>query len=511
MNTSLLEEIYELMKSLSKTEKRYFKLYTQFQHGDKSYLKLFDIIDKQVSYNEKIINQKYLAKNKVTNFPAIKKYLFDQLIASIKSYGAYKDLDSDHSHLIETYKVLLYKGLHGQSDRLLKKIKQITLEDDAFTRHFSVLNIEYRQVIYNPSDTGSRNVMRILKELRDTLDIMNNYSRVAETYTLVRLQLRNKLYCRNKKDKDELTKIIFPLLKTTEADMLSRTALSMRNIALCDYYLAIGQPKKAFETSKIYLELRKNAGSNDKLELATLNEYFQHSVICIRSGFFEGFEENMIKYKSLINTIRNKEKYFIAYEKWYNNQVIYFNRTGEFEAGAAFAEEEQNKKEPIEHNFSMKARITMWYFMAYNCYARQQYKKSLQYIQRIMNQPHNVSDEFIFAKLLMMFIHYELKNYELLEYQTRSAQRMMEKQERLYGSEKLMLIFFKTVSAVDSKKLRFQQLEALKKNIEVLFKTYYERGFSYYFDIQSWIESELTGKAFAQVVRSANLGSEKVE
>ncbi|MEO6453779.1 MAG: hypothetical protein ABIN97_06910 [Ginsengibacter sp.] len=499
----LLEETYELVKSLSKTEKRYFKLYTQFQQGDKSYLKLFDVIDKQPGYNEKIINQKFLAKNKITNFPSIKKYLFDQMVASIKSYGAYKDLDSDHTDLIETYKVLNYKGLHGQSDRLLKKIKQLTLEDDAFTRHFSVLLLEYLKEVFNPDDANDANIIRVLKERRNTLNIIDNYLTVAETYTMVRLHLRKKFYCRNKKDKEELTKVIAPLLKTTETDMLSRTALSNRNTTLCDYYLATGQPKKAFETSKIYLELRKNAGRNDKLEMLTLNEYLQHSVICIRSGIYEGFEENMIRFKSLIDTIRNKEKYFIAYEKWYNCQFIYYNRTGQFEDGAAFAESEY-KKEPVEKNFSMKAKITLWYFIAYNCYARHQYKKSLQYIQQIMNQPDNDLEEFIFAKLLLMYIHYELKNYELLEYQIRSAQRFMEKKERFYQSEKLMLHFFKTVSGADTKKVRHQQLEELKKNVTALFKTWYERGFSYYFDIQSWIESERTGENFAEVVRRNN-------
>ena len=511
MKTSLLEETYELIKSLSKTEKRYFKLYTQFQQGDKSYLKLFDIVDKQMIYNEKIINKKFLTKNKVTNFPAVKKYLFNQLIASVKSYGAYKDLDSDHTDLIETYKVLHYKGLHVQSDRLLKKIKRLTLEDDAFLRHFSVLNMEYLKEMYNPDVSSSAHIIRILKELRITLDIINNYSGVGKTFTLARLHLRKKLYCRNKKDKEELTKIIAPLLKTTEADMLSRTALSMRNLTLCDYYLAIGEPKKAFETSRIYLELRKNAGSNNKLDTLTINEYFQHSVICVRSGFFNGFEENMKRYKSLIDTIRNKEKYFIAYERWYLCQFIYYNRIGQFENGAAFLKREQKNNVPAENNFSMRSKITLWYFIAYNCYATHDYKKSLQYIQRILNEPDSDLEEVIFAKLLMMCVHYSLKNYDLLEYQIRSALRFMEKKKRLYQSEKLMLDFFKAAPRAESKKMLHQQLEELKKNIATVFKTYYERGFSYYFDIQSWIESELSEKDFAQVVREVNLGYQEVE
>ncbi|MEP7317701.1 MAG: hypothetical protein ABI921_03140 [Panacibacter sp.] len=504
MKTGLLQEMFELVKSLSKTEKRYFKLYTQFQQGDKSYIKLFDIIDKQVSFNEKIINQKFLSKNKVTNFPAIKKYLFNQLVASIKSYGAYKDLDSDHSDLIETYKVLRYKGLYGQSDRLLKKIKQLTLEDDAFLRHYSALILEYYKEMYDPDDTSSANIIRILKEFRSTMDVMDNYSKVAETFILVRLHLKTKLYCRNDKDKEELTKIACNLLKTTDSDMLSRTALSMRKLTLCDYYLAVGEPAKAFETSKIHLELRKNVGSNDKLDTLTLNEYFQHSVICLRSGFFEGFEENIQHYKLLIDTVRNKEKYFLFYERWHNSVFMYYNRTGQFAEGAAFLKKEQAKNADLEKNFSMKAKITLWYFTAYNCFALKDYKRALKLIQNIMNDADDTVEESSFAKLLLMFVHYHLNNYELLEYQARSADRMMKKTDHLYNCEKLLLDFFKIVSGlVDASQLDMQ-LKALQKKVNILFKVHYERGFSFYFDIQSWIESQLTGKGFAQVVRRVN-------
>lgn len=510
MKTRLLEETYELVKSLSKTEKRYFKLYTKFQQGDKSYLKLFDIIDKQPSYIEKNINQKFLEKNKVTNFQAVKKYLFEQLIASIKSYGAYKDLDSDHTDLIETYKVLEYKGLHGQSDRLLKKIKQLTLVDDAFNRHFSALLLEYNKEIHNTDDTGTANVLRVLKELRSTLDIMDNYSTVGEISVLVRLHLRKKAYCRNEKDKEELTQIIAPLLKESEDDMLSRTALSIRKLTLCDYYLAIGQPKRAVETSKIHLELRKNAGTNDKLDMLTLYEYAQHIKVCISSNFFYGFEESMIKYKSILDSVRNKQKYFEVYEGWHNNLLIYYNRTGQFEEGAAFLQKAQVQNADVEKQFSMRAKISLCYWTAYNKFALKDYKTALKWVQKMINTAKDDVCEFSFAKLLLMFIHYDLKNYELLEYQVRSARRMMEKTQRLYNCEKLMLEFFNHVSDADSNSQRHQQLMGLQKLVKALFKNPHEKTFSSYFDIDAWIESKLGGKNFADTVRSAYSSSSKL-
>ncbi|MEO5781839.1 MAG: hypothetical protein ABIQ07_01125 [Ginsengibacter sp.] len=493
MPISLLQETYELIKSLTKSEKRYFKLYTQFQQGDKSYLKLFDIIERQNTYNEKIINQKFSLKNKVTNFPAVKKYLFDQIVASLKSYGAYKDLDSDHTDMIETYKVLYYKGLHVQAARLLKKIKSITLQDDAFIRHFYVLLLEYLAEMFNANDPNPDRIYKILEEKKHTFNIIENYTTVGDPFSYQRLYLRQKLYCRTKKEKDELTKLMAPVLKTKESDMMSRTALAMRNMGLCDYYMAIGKPEKAFETSKTYLYLRKNAGS-DKIDTTTISEHLEHLGLCVRSGIYEGFEESLHKFKKLIDPIRNKQKFMMGYERWYNYSFIYFNRTGQFTKAQKFLDSEKETMSKVSNDFSMKAKIMLWYFTAYNNYAMKDHRAALKLIQRIMNDTNDEMEEFIFAKLLMMFIHYSLKNYELLEYQVRSYHRLMHKTERMYKCEKMMLDFFKTVSNSDTVKQRALQLEELKEQITTVFKIHYERGFSFYFDILSWINEQLNSK-----------------
>jgi hypothetical protein len=505
MKASLLEETHELVRSLTRTEKRYFKLFTQFQQGDKSYLKLFDIIDKEAAYNEKKISQKFFLKNTVTNFPAVTKYLFDQLVASLRSYGAYKDLDSDHTDLIETYKVLQYKGLHAQSGRLLKKIKSITLQDDAFIRHFYVLLLEYMREMFNTDDSGVGRVQQVLEEKKHVFNIIQNYTEIGDLFSYQRLYLRRKLYCRTKEEKEELTRLMAPVLKTRESDMLSRTAMGLRSLGLCDYYMAIGKPMQAFKISKTYLETRKNAGSAEKIDSGILTEHAQHLWLSLRSGIYEGFEENINKFKMLIDPIRSRQKFMIGYERWYNYSFIYYNRTGKLDEALEFQAGEKAVMSRVANDFSMKAKIMLWYFTAYNNYLMKNYRSALKMIQRIITNTNDEMEEFSFAKLLLMFIHYDLKNHELLEYQVRSYYRLMQKTERLYKCEKIMLEFFKTIAGIKTRKQRQEQLEKLQKQITTIFRIPYERGFSFYFDIHSWIESELMGKDFTQVVRVKNI------
>ena len=43
-------ELHDLIRSLTKSEKRFFKLHSSLQSGDKNYLRIFDAMDKQKVY-----------------------------------------------------------------------------------------------------------------------------------------------------------------------------------------------------------------------------------------------------------------------------------------------------------------------------------------------------------------------------------------------------------------------------------------------------------------------------
>ena len=53
-------ELFSLIKSLSKSEKRFFKLNSALQAGDKNYLKIFDFIEKQNKYDEEDLKEEDL-------------------------------------------------------------------------------------------------------------------------------------------------------------------------------------------------------------------------------------------------------------------------------------------------------------------------------------------------------------------------------------------------------------------------------------------------------------------
>ena len=79
------EKLFKLVKSLTKSEKRNFKLYANRNQGDGNlqFLKLFDALDKQSQLNEKVVKVK-LGAMTTGAYSNLKRNLFDHVKVSTK-------------------------------------------------------------------------------------------------------------------------------------------------------------------------------------------------------------------------------------------------------------------------------------------------------------------------------------------------------------------------------------------------------------------------------------------
>ena len=85
----LSDDLFELIKSLTKSEKRYFKIVTNKKDNESpknNYLRLFDEIEKQKVYDEKKIIEKFAGSSFVKHLPSEKNYLYTCFLKSLNLY-----------------------------------------------------------------------------------------------------------------------------------------------------------------------------------------------------------------------------------------------------------------------------------------------------------------------------------------------------------------------------------------------------------------------------------------
>ena len=119
------EQLFTIIKSLTKAEKRNFRLYVQRlqSNEDVLYVRLFDLLDKSEEYDEENVLEKLgdIPKSKFVN---LKRHLYTQILKSlrlihenIESIKVREQIDFAH--------ILYSKGLYLQAFKLLDRVKEM--------------------------------------------------------------------------------------------------------------------------------------------------------------------------------------------------------------------------------------------------------------------------------------------------------------------------------------------------------------------------------------------------
>ena len=127
------QDLFLLIKSLSKTEKRYFKKFSEL-HGkeDNNYLLLFDAIAKQKEFNEEELKKLFKGQAFMRQFPVAKNYLFSKILDALEFYHRDASIHSTVRRNIYRAELLQKKGMYDQSLKMLQRARKEATELDLF-------------------------------------------------------------------------------------------------------------------------------------------------------------------------------------------------------------------------------------------------------------------------------------------------------------------------------------------------------------------------------------------
>ena len=132
------------------------------------------------------------------------------------------------------------------------------------------------------------------------------------------------------------------------------------------------------------------------------------------------------------------------------------------------------------------------------------YTEALNYLNKIINNTivDVRNDVSCFARILNLIVHFELGNYELLEYVVISTYRFLYKKNRLYKLETSVIDFTRKKNPkIKSDKELIIAFREFKSTIEEIFKDPFEQKALEFFDFISWLESKIANKPFAEIIK----------
>jgi len=200
-NIKVPEFLFFLIKSLTREEKRYFKMNSGFQlEKEKLYIEMFDAIDKMERYDEKTL-LKYVDKNK-NKLSVSKNFLYNKILQSLRAYNERSSMDIELYNLVSDAQILMEKELFDSALKRLKKAKKLAIRYEKSLVFVEIVNLEmdiqtyiggketkekYEELFGHASDTLQNYMQNLkLKKLNRTLldyQVFRNEAKQIKRYT----------------------------------------------------------------------------------------------------------------------------------------------------------------------------------------------------------------------------------------------------------------------------------------------------------------------------------------
>ncbi|PKP43319.1 MAG: hypothetical protein CVT96_05315 [Bacteroidetes bacterium HGW-Bacteroidetes-13] len=507
MVTDKKEPLFELIKSLSKSEKRQFKLYVGRLGGntDAKFMLLFNFLDKSAKYDEPaILKAKIVKKEQISN---LKAHLYRQVLVSLRLNPQHQNLRAHLREQLDFATILYHKGLYNQSLKVLDKAKEQAKEFDENNIAYEIVELE--KVI--ESQYITRSLITRADELSVESKELSVKNVIASKLSNISLQLYSLLlksgYVRNNDDYQRVTKYFNDRLPQFEyKDLGFREKLFLYKAYLW-YSFLIQDFVSCFKYSRKWVDLfleRQDMISLNPVFFIKGNNYLLESLFYLRRH--KMFEEALEQFEHFINikkTIIDENTTTLAYLYLYNNKINARFLSGEFKEGVTevpdilrMLKEFSGKVDP-HHVMLFYYKIACLYFGAGD------YKNCIVYLQKII-QSKDLSmreDLMCFARVLNLVAHYEAGLDFNLESQIRSTYRFLIQMNDLHEVQKEMIKFLRSLGNMYPSELKnafIKLYENLKK-----YETHpYESRAFLYLDILSWLESRIENKPVDEVIKS---------
>jgi len=491
--------LVKLVRSLSSSEKRYFKLQSKMQGGEKEYLLLFQLMDTNRDPDIQHLKLEFKKRSRKGSWENTCIYLGNMLIDCLVRAKKEKDIFFDLLHQLQEIKILKERSLDEEAFKQAKKVRQKAAKYQLHWIEYYCYRYELQH--YSDNNFAGVNDDRLVKLQMKGKDILKSLNHIHDHYSLYEL-LHYRLIHAGKVVSEEGKKKLNDLMlsemvlvasksKSFISQKLHLLFQSFFFTVISDYHSAL---KSFYHLNEL---LEKNEAFLDNPPL----DYLSALSGIIESLRMLGNETDTTYYLDKIRKLDQTiypEYFRYLVRKTYNTQQIVTLLQ------AKQTEEAKQLVDSIPPNvFDNYAQVDeekqseLYFYCSLVYFQLRDWRKAHLFIREIMNQL-KLPEQLLISKairLLNMVIYYEKDELLHLEFEIRSYKRYFI-QSKLMKIEKLVFKIMEVSSA--NKRLLIMPNEKRKalKELDAVVKDRYEQQLLKYFDLAGWVRGIVVKASF---------------
>ncbi len=485
------DDLFQLIHSLSKSEKRYFSVHYA---GEKVYQKIFDIIEKQEKYDEMALSDKL----NIRQIHVYKNYLHKLILKSLRSFHAESSESIILFNQLQNFEILFDKRLFKQAKKTLAKCKTMALATQNRDILGEIFQMEQKLVFMMPRQKEEQ----VRSDFGRQQELLNEKFAILWgqqlAYQISRHFYRTGLIL-NEEIKND---IIATNASINEIFNQSNEFLIYRNWIKYLYNFMIGNYPDAFDAAEKFIYIIDHSESVFDLSILSCEVAYSHARCTLQlkkiNEFFllkGSFPEEYL--------IHLPDGHLAGHVIKIMNLYLFYE-VGKYQEGLTYLNSilANNKDEVNE------VLIVTYHAAATLHFCSANYKEALWYCNKVINEcSPGISDDFYIVNLLMrIIIHFEMKNYEVVEDLIRKIRLPLKKHDFFYPLDEILLSKLQEAMLADTRKKFRQHMQELEREFESLGPKFENATkLKVYFNFKDWIHAKASQTDFAETILASKL------
>jgi hypothetical protein len=482
-----------LINTLTKAEKRYFRLFTALQQGNKDYVNLFDLMERQTFKNTAAIKESFLQQHAGSNYEVCSKYLYKILLDCLLHLRLQRDETAIITTGILKSDILFERSLHEEALKQLQKMQSQATERD----HTLLLLWAKQQEIrllnqLNFPDLTEPELVHKQTDINATIRQLQQDHQHTSLYEVLRHRLLYQGMARTSRHQEALDELV------AEETKLADTGHKTHLLFQAHYFLITGDYTAALQ---LFHDL--------EILLETHNAPADHLLVI--EGILDSLRAAK-RYKEL-HSFLDKVRHFKSDGAYFEVMVqrllfIYelgsYIDSGNFSAALSLQKQYAStlQKNMYLLDIGKQAEIHLYQALVY--LGNDDINHAHNCIDQVLQQSNLYSSLPIYRtfRLVHLLIQYELGNYEYIRYETRAFRRHLQPDsKRSYLLERTVIKFLSGGEVPAVTALRLALWKKINSSFDKIRTDKYERQQLKLFDFSAWIEAKLKKKPLGEILK----------
>lgn len=497
------ESLIHLVHSMSRSEKKNFRIKSCKRKTLPDYVYLYDTIEAEPNQTPSALRTLFLQKRPGAAFESTVNYLFELILETAIDMREEQDKHYMLFNKIMKARVLYEKSLFDESFELLENVKLLSEKYENYHALLLAgrLELEYLLALNFPNLSEAELLKKQFK-LNESLKFLRKVNEQSSLYEILKHRLLTKGYTRSLEQKNDLNDLVYSEISIVASLSPENFEISkLHQLFQSNYLISVGDYKSALRS---FYELSKLFEDNKHL-WNTPPVYYLYTI--------EGVLESL-------RSIRNYSgmTYFIDQLKKIDNTSVDFkiNLTciiflyelfphldrGDFKTSEALMKDYKDNlyNKLFSLNRARQAELCLYTSLVY--FGNAEYQKAHKFLSQIIIRGKNYFYLPLYRTIRMvnLMIIFKLKDFDLIKYEIRSIKRELSKSEKGYKIERFLLGFLqKEIPALQSK--RNLLWEKHNPELTVIQNDVFEQPVLRIFDFTAWVESVLLQKSLSKILR----------